>query len=105
MGAQDDLVSLVETALDSAASPEELYDCAVAAAAIGDARLRASVAGRIEDEVRTTAQGASAWQVEASWSKLDWTRSGRKVRVLAEAWSLVARDGEEPGSGATELEE
>lgn len=87
-----ELVTLVERILDLAATPEELLDCARAAAATADRGLMTKVAQRVGDEVHEMLETSGAWEVQAAFSKLDsWAHSGQKAAILAEAWGLVGR--------------
>lgn len=87
---QRDIVRLITAALDAASTPEELLDCARAAAGTNDLDLMRAVAERISAEVQETVDSASSWSVQATFSKIEaWRSTGLKATVLAEAWSFV----------------
>ena len=88
---RDDLIGLVHTALDAASRPDELLDCARAAAVLNDPDLSRAVTDRLADQISEAAEGSSAWRLQMQQSKHDtWMQTGHKARVLAEAWSVVA---------------
>ena len=87
---RDDLIGLVHTALDAASRPDELLDCARAAAVLHDANLTREVSERLAEQISEASEGSSAWRLQMQQSKHDtWVQTGHKARVLAEAWSII----------------
>ena len=88
---QRELELLVGHALGAASTLEEVVECARAAATLGEPALLERVALRIATEVQAATEGSGAWEAELLYSKGEaWQQTGRRARLLAEAWGYVS---------------
>jgi hypothetical protein len=85
------IVELVGAAVAAATTLEELVDCAHAAADLGDAELVEAVVGRLDEEIERALAACGAWEAELTYNKIDgWAQTGRRARLLADAWAALA---------------
>ena len=89
---KDKLTRVVRVALQAAETPDEVRECAIAAAGIGDADLMHEVATRIGVEIDEVLEGSGAWEAELLYNKLEaWHNTGHRASVLADAWGHVGK--------------
>ncbi len=89
---RDKLVRVVRVALEASETPEEVRECAIAAAGLGDPDLMREVAERIGVELDELLEGSGAWEAELLYNKLEaWQHTGHRAGVLADAWGYVGR--------------